>query len=642
MSRRLRLLLLGWVLMVPFWCASTPAVAALSAVPDVLDLSRGKEAKVQLLGVRGRLRLSSSNRSVVEAEISDGRLKVKAKAAGSAVLRITDGRSSISIPVTVASRERDRHDGGGAGGSGGGSGGGTSPGASYTLLGWNDLGMHCMDADYSVFSILPPYNNLHAQLVNDATSQIVTQGVTISFEAMADPDGSINSSSTGKTNFWDYAQDFFGAPLPLGLGLAGFATANPVPQAMKLDAASRQFIAEGIPITPYDDAMAKNFYPLVKVVARNASNQVLAEARVVLPVSDEMTCVGCHGSGSGDAAKPKAGWVNEANRERDYRRNILRLHDEQQGTLQRYRDALVANGYSAAGLLATADGGKSILCASCHASNALPGTGVKGITPLTESIHKQHSTVKDAVSGLALDDINNRGACYQCHPGSETRCLRGVMGNALLADGSLAMQCQSCHGKMTDVGRTGRVGWLEQPDCQACHHDGKRETAAVRADGSLKVWADARYATNADVPAAGFNLFRFSKGHGGLQCEACHGSTHAEFPSSHRNDNLLSLDVQGREGSIGECASCHQSVPVTADGGPHGMHTMGARWVGSHEDFAERNIQACAYCHGADFRGSALSKVKVAQTFSADGRRVSYAAGQAVGCYDCHNGPRGD
>ncbi len=28
----------------------------------------------------------------------------------------------------------------------------------YVLMGWNDLGMHCVDGnDYSVFSILPPY-----------------------------------------------------------------------------------------------------------------------------------------------------------------------------------------------------------------------------------------------------------------------------------------------------------------------------------------------------------------------------------------------------------------------------------------------------------------------------------------------------
>jgi hypothetical protein len=28
------------------------------------------------------------------------------------------------------------------------------------ILSWNNLGMHCMDSDYSVFSILPPYNTI--------------------------------------------------------------------------------------------------------------------------------------------------------------------------------------------------------------------------------------------------------------------------------------------------------------------------------------------------------------------------------------------------------------------------------------------------------------------------------------------------
>ena len=32
-------------------------------------------------------------------------------------------------------------------------------------MGWNNLGMHCMDSDYSVFSILPPYNTINAQLI---------------------------------------------------------------------------------------------------------------------------------------------------------------------------------------------------------------------------------------------------------------------------------------------------------------------------------------------------------------------------------------------------------------------------------------------------------------------------------------------
>ena len=32
----------------------------------------------------------------------------------------------------------------------------------YKVVAANDLGMHCVDADFSVFSILPPYNVVNA------------------------------------------------------------------------------------------------------------------------------------------------------------------------------------------------------------------------------------------------------------------------------------------------------------------------------------------------------------------------------------------------------------------------------------------------------------------------------------------------
>lgn len=526
---------------------------------------------------------------------------------------------------------------------------------TYKVIAWNDLGMHCMDGDYSVFSILPPYNNLHAQLVSNSSTQVVTQGVSLTYEALADPDGSINSISSTKTNFWQYVNKLFGAVLPLDEGLAGKRTASAVPQPMEYNATDKMFVAEGIPITPYDDAGKKNTYPLVKVVARDSTGKVLAQARVVLPVSDEMSCASCHASNTGSAdAMPNAGWANLGNPERDYKMNILRLHDQKHQASAVFTTAantlVNAGKYPTAlrsGLAVMAGGDNPVLCASCHASNALPGTGVAGVKPLTEAIHGHHAMVKDAQTGVLLDSINNRSACYQCHPGSETKCLRGVMGNAVDANGKATMgkatmDCQACHSTMSKVGRAGRVGWLDQPNCQACHHDGKRELSAVSATGILKTWTDTRYASNPNTPATGFSLFRFSKGHGGLQCEACHGATHAEYPSSHRNDNLLSQDVQGRDGTIGECSSCHKSVPNTATGGPHGMHTIGSAWISQHEDVAENNASACAYCHGADYRGGPLSTVKKARSFNADGRTVNYAVGQKVGCYDCHNGPRGD
>jgi hypothetical protein len=77
----------------------------------------------------------------------------------------------------------------------------------WTLIGWNNLGMHCMDSDYSVFSILPPYNTVNACLI-DSTGHFVADpgslGITVSYEAVADPSGSINTTSIGKTNFWTY------------------------------------------------------------------------------------------------------------------------------------------------------------------------------------------------------------------------------------------------------------------------------------------------------------------------------------------------------------------------------------------------------------------------------------------------------
>ena len=51
--------------------------------------------------------------------------------------------------------------------------------------------------------------------------------------------------------------------------------------------------------------------------------------------------------------------------------------------------------------------------------------------------------------------------------------------------------------------------------------------------------------------------------------------------------------------------------PQTVDGGPHGMHPVGAAWVERHPDVAEEGgAQRCRACHGADYRGTVLSRAK--------------------------------
>lgn len=528
---------------------------------------------------------------------------------------------------------------------------GAGSAADATVIGWNNLGMHCMDPDYGVFALLPPFNTLEAQVV-DGDGRLVTDptGLRVTYEALADPDGSRTATSLGKTNFWNFVEKLFGVALPIDVGLAGSAMpgTDNVPQPMAFDDARSLFVASGIPITPHDDAGHLNSYPLMRVVARDDAGHELGTADVVLPVSEELNCRACHISDGSPAAQPLAGWVRDPDPERDTRLNILQLHDDREAARPLYQDALAAAGYTP-GLFASASAGVPVLCARCHLSEALPGSGLEGISPLTQAVHRRMAFVLDPLTGGALDASDNRSACYRCHPGAVTRCLRGAMGAAVAADGSRAMQCQSCHGRMIDVASTERTGWLDEPQCQSCHtgtavHNAGqlRYTTAFEPDGSVRQAADPTFATTPDVPAAGFSLYRFSRGHGGLACEACHGATHAEYPSIQRNDNLQSEQLQGHVGALVECTTCHASAPRTVDGGPHGLHPVGAEWVHAHPDAVEEaGAQRCQPCHGADLRGTVLSRAQGDRIFQTDFGSKHFWRGFQIGCYTCHSGPQG-
>ena len=46
----------------------------------------------------------------------------------------------------------------------------TTPGTvkqigNYVVIGWNDLGMHCISPRFAEMAILPPYNNLHVIII---------------------------------------------------------------------------------------------------------------------------------------------------------------------------------------------------------------------------------------------------------------------------------------------------------------------------------------------------------------------------------------------------------------------------------------------------------------------------------------------
>ncbi|HEU6448934.1 MAG TPA: PKD domain-containing protein [Verrucomicrobiae bacterium] len=546
-----------------------------------------------------------------------------------------------------------------------------APAASNQLLGWNNLGIHCMDSDYSVFSILPPYNTIEAQLIVNGLLVTNGTGYTVTYQAVADPAGSFNSTAMNKGNFYDFALPLFGANLPVDAGLLswGMPGTNNTPQQMLFEQNNEPvpgvftpvnwFRAEGIPLSPYDNAVKKNPYPLMLLVARNAGNSIIATNQIVLPISDEMDCRACHASGSVTAAQPAAGWVWDGIQERDFRLNILRLHDEHEFVNHPalYQASLATNKFNPQGLYQNviADG-KPVLCAACHEDVALLAGGFPGIPSFTASMHSYHASVMDPISNVTLDNAANRSACYRCHPGSTTQCLRGAMGGAVATNGIMEMQCQSCHGNMTAVGSPARTGWLIEPTCENCHsgtathNNGQiRYTSAFDSNGQWRTAVDSTFATQSNTPAAGLSMYRFSAGHGGLQCEACHGSTHAEFPSTHLNDNLRNIQLQGHAGVMIECTACHVTMPNTSTNGPHGMHPVGQTWVGQHGDrigSLPGGVTVCQACHGLDYRGTVLSRAQADRTLTAhfDTNSVTILLFRKaiVGCYNCHNGPGND
>jgi hypothetical protein len=357
--------------------------------------------------------------------------------------------------------------------------------------------MHCYNFDFQDLAVLPPYNNLWAQVIKRGNPpQVVTQGIQVQYSFPQ------NSVSVTKSNFWTYAQKLFGLPAPLAanVGLTGRSLAG------TMDAAIDHFVAEGIPLTEFTDSAPTTPAPfqLAELVAKETSTgKDLARLTVVSPVSTEMHCDNCHNDG-GSAGGLATGRVTT---------NILTLHDNKElsGYPAGHTEALMIR--------------RPVLCAECHSSNALQAGGVSGVSSLSNAMHAQHN-------GIVPDTLNG---CYNCHPGPTTRCLRDVM------SAQNGMDCIACHGTMAQVAQN-QNPWLNEPRCDnaACH-------------GS-------QYAQ--DQP-----LYRMSKGHGGVYCEACHDSPHAIAPSTQPGDAIKFTQLQGHAGPLETCTVCHLTRP--AGNGPH-------------------------------------------------------------------------
>jgi hypothetical protein len=392
----------------------------------------------------------------------------------------------------------------------------------YKIIGWNDLGMHCMNESFANLAVLPPYNTLWAQVIRQGPNpEIVTSGVTVEYSI------DDNTRSDGKTDFWQYAEQLFGAPLTPNVGLKGATLAG------SMASASDHFVIEGVPLTPYLDSAPgpgpQYWYPYQKahLVAKDSvTGVVLAETTTVAPVSTEMRCNTCHADGMQDG-------IATGNVET----NILTLHDKKEGTTPLLMES------------------RPVLCASCHGSNALGMEGNPELPNLSRAMHARHapdgaaaetSAFGASVQALLGQTRNvsvpavapNEGTdnCYLCHPGQQTQCLRDIMY-------SNNVTCIDCHGGTAAVADPARRPWIDLPRCGTCHASQFAENPGKR--------------------------YRDSVGHGGLYCESCHGSPHAILPTIQYNDNIQNIALQGHPGTLDTCTVCHTQIPPGA--GPHGI-----------------------------------------------------------------------
>jgi hypothetical protein len=381
-------------------------------------------------------------------------------------------------------------------------------GSDYVVFAWNNLGMHCLNPSYDELVILPPYNTVEAQVIKRGDPpQIITSGLIVEYTMLN------NTYSYGKREyggFWTYFTELFGGtPPPNDIGLTGTALSG------TMTAGGNHFTVEGMPVVPVNDDGVWDPFQVIEIKVKDASGKLLATTQATVPTSDEINCAKCHSEGTSTVFT-----------------NILMSHDNSSGT------TLVDQ--------------KPVLCASCHGSPAL-GTSGPGSSGkyLSQAIHGFHAT-KDA-------------SCYDCHPGSTTKCSRSRAHMGTADDGN----CTACHGDLANMALTienGRIPWVTEPKCVTCHTD----VSGVETSDAL---------------------YRNSTGHGNVYCTACHGSPHAMYPSREAKDNYQPDHYQGANiKTIGSCGVCHDNSRGEGSGGEF-SETHGGKKPGVKN--------ACHVCHTA-------------------------------------------
>lgn len=369
--------------------------------------------------------------------------------------------------------------------------------APYVLTAVADKGINMLaDAD-GRFSLGIGTQGLTAHLIRrDASPQLVTKDVTLTYAVDGQAAGSLN---------------------PEG----------------------KAFRAEGVRVSPYAKGGFQP-YPVAVVQAHDASGKLLAETKVVLPVSTELGCRNCHG---GPWKHEVAGIAPET------AQDVLKAHD---------RLALT----DLAGSKAQAD------CRSCH-----DGKSGKAMN-LSAAVHGLHAVYLAGRGGEACN------LCHPTDPKGATRALRDPHAAA-------GFDCSNCHGKMEDhalsllahekargvatadrfialIRPAGalpapREPWVNEPKCLTCHV-GYQSPQNDQAFGAWTGGAKDLFKSKRDDLDA-------------LTCASCHGAVHSVYPAVNPygkdRDVLQPLQYQKKAKALGGSKNCKACHTVDMDAAAH-------------------------------------------------------------------------
>lgn len=433
----------------------------------------------------------------------------------------------------------------------------------------NDLGMHCACPGSEYFMLLPPFNTIRAQVIErGGRSPVVLDNpndIRVEYDTVENTEASLNADPYYSK--WIQMMPKYGfGPAKNAQGLIQGLTGSTLDGQMHAMTGEGWWEAVGIPVFPDDSNNSpsadkvmidnlggpnRNPYLSVKVnVFDQTNNQQLATTTTVAPVAFG-GCCSCHLT----VTKNNTGIQNPT--ALDSFNEMGRLH------------GLNGSNINIANIDPDTDGQKGpVRCSSCHLDPAMgeavaPGikytaganNGQRIIDPATGNPY--------AISQFTFSDVLHRGHlenpkamqmdpnlannCYACHPGNGVNCYRGAHVNAPGSGANGKMWCSDCHGDLNQRVAEGQLlkPWSDQtlPACSSCH----------TRTGELSS-SDSTY-----LHLGIFGRYLNSRGHKNdkILCTTCHGSPHAEYPSTLAKDNQQVMNLQGLAKPIGVCNTCH-------------------------------------------------------------------------------------